>query len=622
MTNAAGCDSVVTLDLTIRYSTTGTDVEDHCDSYTWIDGNTYTSSNNSATYTLTNAAGCDSVVTLDLTIRYSNTGTDVEDHCDSYTWIDGNTYTSSNNSATYTLTNAAGCDSVVTLDLTIRYSTTGTDVEDHCDSYTWIDGNTYTSSNNSATYTLTNAAGCDSVVTLDLTIRYSTTGTDVEDHCDSYTWIDGNTYTSSNNSATYTLTNAAGCDSVVTLDLTINYSSPDDSTAVTACDSFTWDGDTYYTSGRYVKVYTNVDGCDSTHILNLTINTCGAYCTLTQGFWGQATGKATNCDTISNMPALQLISLLLKNNPMVIGDTAESCTDKWRSLTIYQRDTLNVLTALPAGGPSLKLNEVSGTCSGTMWRTMYNSEFTSSTNALIYPTVSQHPTKLEIRNTLVGQTMAMSFNVRYDSNLSSLEITGDSIHTQKSLDCDSGRYIPNGDSQVHVINSAIMSYYGGSFTVGELLVLANNALSGKYTPGSGDPSLADITQALSSISLAFDECRLLTEFTTIDTSSTSSYSYKTLNVNNLSKENYLLDVLARPNPFNNEVNISLESGHKGDVNIEVIDALGRRVFYNNYGCKVGNNDYTIKTDELPVGMYILNVSLNNEYVRIKLIKQQ
>ena len=173
-------------------------------------------SNNSATYTLTNAAGCDSVVTLDLTIRYSTTGTDVEDHCDSYTWIDGNTYTSSNNSATYTLTNAAGCDSVVTLDLTIRYSTTGTDVEDHCDSYTWIDGNTYTSSNNSATYTLTNAAGCDSVVTLDLTIRYSTTGTDVEDHCDSYTWIDGNTYTSSNNSATYTLTNAAGCDSVVT----------------------------------------------------------------------------------------------------------------------------------------------------------------------------------------------------------------------------------------------------------------------------------------------------------------------------------------------------------------------------------------------------------------------
>src|SRR5690606_34987832 len=121
------------------------------------------------------------------------------------------------NSATYTLVNAAGCDSIVTLDLTINYSTTGTDVQTACDSYTWIDGITYTASNNSATYTLTNAAGCDSVVTLDLTINYTTSGTDVQTACDSYTWIDGITYTASNNSATYTLTNAAGCDSIETL---------------------------------------------------------------------------------------------------------------------------------------------------------------------------------------------------------------------------------------------------------------------------------------------------------------------------------------------------------------------------------------------------------------------
>ena len=69
---------------------------------------------------------------------------------------------------------------------------------------------------------LTNAAGCDSAVTLDLTINYSTLGTDVKTACESFTWIDGNTYTSSNNTATHILTNAAGCDSVVTLDLTIN----------------------------------------------------------------------------------------------------------------------------------------------------------------------------------------------------------------------------------------------------------------------------------------------------------------------------------------------------------------------------------------------------------------
>jgi hypothetical protein len=274
LTNASGCDSVVTLNLTINTSTTGTDFQTACDSYTWIDGNTYTSSNNSATWTLTNASGCDSVVTLNLTINTSNTGIDVQTACDSYTWIDGNTYTSSNNSATWTLTNASGCDSVVTLDLTINTSTTGTDVQTACDSYTWIDGNTYTSSNNVAIWTLTNAAGCDSVITLNLTINTSNTGTDLQTACDSYTWIDGNTYTSSNNSATWVLSNTLGCDSIVTLDLTINTSNTGIDVQ-TACDSYTWiDGNTYTSSNNSATwILSNTSGCDSLVTLNLTINT-------------------------------------------------------------------------------------------------------------------------------------------------------------------------------------------------------------------------------------------------------------------------------------------------------------------------------------------------------------
>ena len=90
-----------------------------CDSYTWIDNITYTSSNTSAKDTLVNVWGCDSVVTLNLTIN-SNTGTDVQTACDSYTWINDITYTSSNTSAKDTLVNVWGCDSVVTLNLTIN----------------------------------------------------------------------------------------------------------------------------------------------------------------------------------------------------------------------------------------------------------------------------------------------------------------------------------------------------------------------------------------------------------------------------------------------------------------------------------------------------------------------
>ena len=97
-----------------------TDVQSACDTYTWIDGNTYTSNNDTATHLLVNAAGCDSLVTLDLTINSSNSGTDTQSACDMYTWIDGNTYTSSNNTATHILTNSVGCDSLITLNLTIN----------------------------------------------------------------------------------------------------------------------------------------------------------------------------------------------------------------------------------------------------------------------------------------------------------------------------------------------------------------------------------------------------------------------------------------------------------------------------------------------------------------------
>jgi PKD repeat protein len=101
------------------------------------------------------------------------TSTDTRSECDSLNWINGTTYTSSNNTATFNIAGGAdnGCDSIVTLNLTIN-STTGTDTRTACDSFTWIDGNTYTSANNTATYNIVNgnSNGCDSLVSLNLTI--------------------------------------------------------------------------------------------------------------------------------------------------------------------------------------------------------------------------------------------------------------------------------------------------------------------------------------------------------------------------------------------------------------------------------------------------------------------
>lgn len=194
--------------------------------------------------------------------------------CDSYQL--GSSTLTSTGSYMEVFTNVAGTDSVVYLELTVNESTTGTDEVTACDTYTWIDGVTYTESNNTATWVLTNAAGCDSIVTLDLTITNSTSGTDEVTACDTYTWIDGVAYTESNNTATHVLTNAAGCDSIVTLDLTINQSTTAEiDVEIGDGEEYTApDDQVYVETGTYTAVINNTAGCDSTITINL-VNTTG-----------------------------------------------------------------------------------------------------------------------------------------------------------------------------------------------------------------------------------------------------------------------------------------------------------------------------------------------------------
>ena len=145
-----------------------------------------------------------------------------------YNWSPGGETTSSitvqpSATTTYTVDVTSGtttCQSDVTISVNQRDFVSIDSTA--CDSIQW-NGNWLASTD---TYydTLQNIAGCDSIITLNLTINQSTFGTDVLTACDTLTWIDGITYSASNNTATHTLTNAAGCDSVVTLNLTINTS--------------------------------------------------------------------------------------------------------------------------------------------------------------------------------------------------------------------------------------------------------------------------------------------------------------------------------------------------------------------------------------------------------------
>ena len=119
------------------------------------------------------------------------------------------------------------------------------------------------------TCTVSDLNGCTTNQVFTITQPTAITSTFIVTACNSYTF-NAQTYTVS---GTYTdiFTSANGCDSTVTLNLTINNSTTS-TLNMTACGSYTLNTQTYTTSGTYVQNLTNVAGCDSTLTLNLIIN--------------------------------------------------------------------------------------------------------------------------------------------------------------------------------------------------------------------------------------------------------------------------------------------------------------------------------------------------------------
>ena len=239
-----------------------------CNSYTWH-GTTYTTSG-VHTFDSLNKGGCDSLTTLNLTIKSASTSTTNASICDGSSYTFNGTSYSAAGSYTAHLTNAAGCDSAATLVLTKKFKSTSTTNASICDGSSYTFNGTSYSTAGSYTAHLANAAGCDSAATLVLTVKSKSTSTTNAsiNAGDSYTF-NGTSYSTA---GTYTahLTNAAGCDSAATLILKVK--APTTATIyASACSSYTWHGTTYTTSGSYTFDSLNAAGYDSLTTLNLTI---------------------------------------------------------------------------------------------------------------------------------------------------------------------------------------------------------------------------------------------------------------------------------------------------------------------------------------------------------------
>lgn len=189
-------------------------------SYTSPSGNDVWSTSGTYRDTLTNAAGCDSIITINLTILGGNLVTLNPSVCTDYTSPSGN-YTW-NTSGTYqdTVVTGTGCDTLYTINLTVN-NNTGSLTDTACASYTSPSGNHIWTTTGTYQDTLTNAAGCDSVLTVDLTILNSAPVTLSPVSCEAYQSPSGNHIWTTTGMYMDTLTNAAGCDSLLVIDLTV-----------------------------------------------------------------------------------------------------------------------------------------------------------------------------------------------------------------------------------------------------------------------------------------------------------------------------------------------------------------------------------------------------------------
>ena len=276
--SASGSDSVVTLLLTVNAVVRNTVREIICSNelpYTW-NGDRYNTAGNYEK-TLVSALGCDSVVTLILTIRPVETSTTDTTICSNnlpFVW-NGSSYNAAG-SYQKTLVSHLGCDSIATLNLVVNpvvTSTTDTTICSNTLPFVW-NGSSY---NAAGRYqkTLTSALGCDSIATLNLVVNpvvTSTTDTTICSNNLPFVW-NGSSY---NASGRYdkTLISALGCDSIATLNLVVNpvVTSTTDTTICSNTLPFVWNGSSYNAAGRYQKTLTSALGCDSIATLNLVIN--------------------------------------------------------------------------------------------------------------------------------------------------------------------------------------------------------------------------------------------------------------------------------------------------------------------------------------------------------------
>jgi|GEM_PF-5789448 len=287
LVNANGCDSIIHLNLYVRPAIHSIVNDTICNTalpYLWHGTSVATGGLNMAQYTLVTAGGCDSILHLNLYVKQASSYTVNDTVCNNalpYIWHSKVVNAGGLDVAKDTVMNASGCDSIIHLNLYIKPTIHSVVKDTICNNalpYLWHGTSVGFAGSDVARDTLLNASGCDSIIHLNLTVKASSSAIVNETICSSslpYTWHGTVINIGGLDVARYTVPNANGCDSTIHLNLTVKATSSQVDNRTTCHQlPFIWNGLTVNTSGTNAATYhtLNANGCDSTVSLNLTVS--------------------------------------------------------------------------------------------------------------------------------------------------------------------------------------------------------------------------------------------------------------------------------------------------------------------------------------------------------------
>lgn len=270
--NCNPVDSTI-LTVTVSPKKTSTINRTICQGQSVTIGNQTFSTNGTFNVTFQTPGGCDSIVTLNLTVTNRIINNIRREICDGESVTVGTHTYQQNGNYSDTLRSAAGCDSVINLNLIVNPKKTANISRVICQGQSVSVGNQTFNTNGNFTIKIQSSKGCDSTINLSLTVNPVKSTNLTRTVCDGQSVTIGNQTFSTSGNFNVTLQSAQNCDSVVHLSLTVNpVKRTNISRTICEGDSVTVGGQTFHTSGNYNIILQSSLSCDSIIQLSLTVN--------------------------------------------------------------------------------------------------------------------------------------------------------------------------------------------------------------------------------------------------------------------------------------------------------------------------------------------------------------